>query len=82
MSRPFTAKYCAARTLCATCRADPQWRASVGAPDVCPHDVTTPPVQPQFRVRMRKVGCGSCKPVEVVYTAQAEQPQKEKEKEG
>jgi hypothetical protein len=36
--KDFTAsKHCTSRAHCATCRADAAWRASVGAPEVCPH---------------------------------------------
>jgi hypothetical protein len=31
---------CTSRVHCATCRVDAGWRKNVGAPDVCPHDVT------------------------------------------
>lgn len=31
---------CQSRAHCLACRTDPQWRAIVKAPDVCPHGVT------------------------------------------
>lgn len=34
-------RHCLSRAHCRTCRTDAAWRAKVGAPDVCPHGVTT-----------------------------------------
>jgi hypothetical protein len=40
MKKPFTESgACRSRAHCATCRTDEAWRASVGAPDDCPHRV-------------------------------------------
>jgi hypothetical protein len=31
--------HCHSRAHCRACRSDPAWRASVGAPDECPHGI-------------------------------------------
>ena len=31
--------HCRSRAHCRACRSDPAWRASVGAPDECPHGI-------------------------------------------
>ena len=35
-----TSAHCHSRAHCVECRSNPAWRASVGAPDTCPHGVT------------------------------------------
>lgn len=37
----FISKYCPPRNHCHVCRSDSDWRTQTGAPDLCPHGVTT-----------------------------------------
>ena len=68
--------HCLSRAHCSTCRSSPKWRASVGAPDVCPHDkgvrglgdAVALVAQPIARMidaatghRTNVAGCGGCK---------------------
>lgn len=46
---------------CECCRGNPDWRAQVGTPDVCPHGPYGK--LETASVVVKKVGCVTCKPV-------------------
>lgn len=58
--------HCKSRVHCEICRADAEWRKSLGAPDEC-NDYK----KKTFTVVVRKKGCVTCEPKTFTYTDNA-----------
>ncbi len=76
---PTNALRCAKRVHCLACRTDAAFRQTyvdrgfLSERDfACPFGVTAESITPQpaqFRVKVRKKGCGTCPPLEVTFRA-------------